>query len=444
LVWVDLVCIREKNRQAKVRIAGFWQSGYKLIEMLTSLLIAVSIWGTDPEIVFSGESAPWTQSESSQDSTSVATDGTQYDSVIRSRSILRPDIVRGQNVIGDYPPPYTNPSGYNNQIPPNSLPPYDGDGLAPYNRTTCATFFESPFVKEFFEGMNPFVPAVIHSLPNYYDPFGSQMGTGSFGPPGYRLGWVSYNDITVLPLSSARGTAGSMQITEWNSNAKYSHLVAPGVLFNGTGFFNARWWQGPSGTALPAQVDQISTDLELGLFNDGPWSGQIAFHPQIVETYEAKLDRNAFNFDGRAIATFKASQQWSFVGGVAIWDRVTTMVVPHAGVIWTPNERWEFRILYPKSRISYFLGNRWNADFWVYGQAEYTAEAWQSVDPQSPNIDRMQITDDRLSLGLRWDSGRYSVFTEGGYVFNRQIKFEGSAPGFDLDNTWMFRAGFRY
>src|SRR5262249_23708300 len=156
-------------------------------------------------------------------------------------------------------------------------------------------------------------------------------------------------------------------------------LVAPGVLFNGTGYFNARWWDGPSGVALPGQVDQVSTDLELGFFNDGPWSGQIAFHPQIVETYEGRLDQNAFNFNCRIVTTYQASHEWSFVGGVAFWDRVNLIVVPHVGVIWTPNNRWEFRILYPRSRISYFVGNWGDGDVWIYGQAEYTAEAFQAT-----------------------------------------------------------------
>ena len=222
-------------------------------------------------------------------------------------------------------------------------------------------------------------------------------------------------------------------------------MIAPGVLFNATGFFNAQWWNGPSGIALPGQVDEVSADLELGLFNGGPWSGQIAFHPQFVDSYQSRIGRYAFNFDGRVIATYRASPTWSFVGGVAFWDRLNVMVVPHVGVIWAPDERWEFRILWPKSRISYFLG-RWScADFWAYGGFEYSAEAWQ-VDIGSPatSMDRMQITDDQLTLGLRWDSGRYSFFVEGGYIFNRQAKFIGPTPDFNLGNIEMLRLGVRY
>ncbi len=382
--------------------------------MLTYALLAMAVWGTDPGIVFSGDPTPWHSTISRTDRPPTAADRSASDET----SILRPDIVRGQSV-SDHDP-------------------------ARFEETGFDRFLEHPAVKEFVSAMNPFVDEPVKTLPNYYDPFGFQMGTGTFGSPGYRLGWSTYNEFALLPSAAARGTTGSMQIVEWNSYLKYSHIVSPGVIFNGTGYFNARWWEGPTGTPVPGQVDQVSTDLELGFFNDGPWSGQIAFHPQIVETYEARLDRNAFNFDGRAIVTYKDSPQWSFVGGIAVWDRVNTLIVPHVGVIWTPDDRWEFRMLFPKSRISYLLGNLRGADFWLYGQAEYTAESWQSFDKETFVSDRIQITDDRLSLGLRWDKGRYSFFTEGGFVFNRRVIFQGSAPSFDLDNTGMIRGGVRY
>lgn len=380
--------------------------------MFTFLMIFASALGTDPDIVFAEADARWT---TQVDNGATAS---KWFSKADSADDDQTTIFRGQTVVDpSYDLPHQVPSG------------------------SCC---QNPHVQEFMLAMNPFVPAPVETIPGYYDPFGFQMGTGSFGPQGYRLGWVSYDDITVLPSSAARGTTGSMQITEWNSYIKYAQEIAPGVIFNGTGWFNARWWEGPTGVPVPGQVDQISTDLELGFFNDGPWSGQIAFHPQIVETYEAKLDRNAFNFDGRAIATYKASPQWSFVGGFQIWDRVDTMFIPSGGFIWTPNNRWEFRILFPKSRISYFLGRWYDGDVWLYGQAEYTAEAWQSYDKESGISDRIQMTDDRITGGVRWDTGRYSFFVEGGAVLNRQIKFAYSNPSFDLNDGGLIRVGLRY
>jgi len=301
-------------------------------------------------------------------------------------------------------------------------------------------------IYDLIDSLNPWTPTITRVVPEYYDPFGWQASYGTNGYQPWRLGWTLFHELAILPNSSVSGgTTGSMQIGEWNSNLRLSELIAPGVLFNATGYFNARYWSGPGGIALGPQVDQISADLELGFFNSGPWSGQIAFHPQIVDGYRSQLNRNAFNFDGRAVATYLASPNWSFVAGAAIWDRVDLMVVPHVGVIWTPDTRWEVRLLYPRTRISYYLGQRGCTDFWVYGVAEYTAEAWQAnIGDPTQVADRIQITDDRVSIGLRWDSGRQSVFIEAGYVFNRQAKFAGPTPDFDISNCGMLRAGVRF
>ncbi len=420
--------------------------------MLTTLLVAATLFGTDPSIVFSQERVPSFPPSMAFSDQSPLTPGTSAQSAATgsdSRLILVgcQSLPAGQCCVTD---PRAMSIGVCDQTSAGMLVRGQNVSDDPrYSQTSRLneSIWEDPYIKQLLDELNPFAPLQFQNLMNYYDPFGIQMGTGTFGQQGYRLGWSTYNEISVLPATQAFGTAGNMKVTQWNSNARYSTVLQPGVLFNGTFWFDARWWDGPSGVALPGQVDQFSTDLELGFFDQGPWSGQIAFHPQIVETYEAKLDRNAFNFDGRAVATYKASPQWSFVGGVAVWDRVNTLIIPHVGAVWTPNNRWEVRALFPKSRVSYFLGNWRNADFWAYGQYEYTAEAWQSIiSPPSmaATSDRIQITDQRLTAGLRWDKGRYIYFTEAGYVFDRHVKFAGAAPSYDLGNTAIISVGFRY
>lgn len=311
----------------------------------------------------------------------------------------------------------------------------------------CPRPFDCEIFHELIDTLILFSPSTpVRILPGYYDPYGWQASYGTSGYQSWRLGWSLYHDLAILPTSNVSGgTTGEMKIVEWNSNLKLSELIAPGVLFNGTGYFNARYWDGPGGIALPGQVDQLSLDMELGFFNGGPWSAQVAFHPQMVDGYESRLNRYAFNFDGRAIATYRASPNWSFVAGVAFWDRVNLLVVPHVGAIWTPAPRWELRLLYPRSRISYYMGQRRSTDFWLYGTFEYTAEAWQAnIGDPTVVADRIQLTDDRLMLGLRWDSGRHSVFVEGGIVFNRRARFVGPTPDFDLSNVGSIRAGFRF
>ena len=385
--------------------------------MLSQMLLAVSIWGADPEIVFGIDHAPAAPSIVSKNDRQPLLPVDQK--ILAQENVFaEPFVARGQTVSDDVA----------DQI-------YD---------SPVGLVWEDPAFERLITEINPFAPLEFPVLQGYFDPYGWQMLTGSNGPQGYRLGWSTFNEFTLLPAAPVFGTTGNMKIVEWNSNAKYSHLIRPGVLFDGTFWFSARWWDGPGGIALPGQVDLISADLLLGLFNEGRWSAQIAFHPQIVETYEAKLDRNAFNFDGRAIVNYTASPEWKFVGGVAFWDRVDLLIVPHVGAIRTPNNRWEIRALFPKSRISYFLGRFNNADFWVFTQYEYTAEAWQTVISDPKYSDRTQIIDQRLTAGVRWDSGRYSFYADAGYVFDRQAKFAGATPDFNLGDTAIMTFGVRY
>lgn len=299
---------------------------------------------------------------------------------------------------------------------------------------------------DLLETINPWSRKTVRTVPGYYDPYGWQASYGIDGYQSWRLGWSIFHDWVVLPSSDVNGGAvGQMQITEWNSNLRWSEIIAPGVLFNGTGYFNAHYWDGPGAPDLPGQVDQISADLELGFFNNGPWSGQIAFHPQIVDGFGAKLNHYAFNYDGRVIASYRKSPYWTWVLGVGFWDRVNLLVIPHVGAVWTPGPRWELRLLYPKSKISYYLGQKKCKDYWLYASAEYTAEAWQAnIGDPTVYHDRIQLTDYRVALGLRMDKGRHSFFIEGGYVFNRQAKFVGPTPDFDISSVGMVRGGFRF
>ncbi|HEY0983876.1 MULTISPECIES: hypothetical protein [unclassified Schlesneria] len=386
--------------------------------MLTSLILAVAISAADPYVVFEHEHAQIADSVTGQPLVPESYADPSYGFPQGQQVLPGQPIYTGQPVYG-YP-----------QGPPVFYP--------------IDAVWQDPWIQKRLSEMNPLSPYKYPILENYFDPYGWQMLTGSYGPQPYRLGWTTFNEFSFLPSSTASGTTGAMQMTEWNSNAKYARVLTPGLLFDATLWFSAHWWEGPGGISLPPHVDQLSSDLMLGFYDDGPWSAQIAFHPQIVKTYGASLDANAYNFDGRAILTYSACEHWKVVLGLAIWDRVDTLFVPHAGLIWTPDDRWEVRALFPTSKISYFLGNWARADFWVYGQYEYTAESWQTVLSDPTLSERAQFIDQRLTAGIRWDHQRYSFNAEVGYVFDRQTKFNGPSPNFTLADSAIISLGVRY
>ena len=333
--------------------------------------------------------------------------------------------VRGQSY--DEGPVYVPPSAAPQQLPqwdPNQMPP-------PANN-----YGYDPFL-----GQAP----VMNSAPT----LNSGFGIGTVGPQPYRFGWGSYYDVGYLPDSAASGGRGDFQIFEFNAAWRKTMGLpadnAPNWIFSWTPQFNLRNWTGPDLVPLPGHVYRFGSDFELATPANNPWSVQLGFTPALVSDFESSLSRDSFNFDARAVLFFRTSQQWMFALGAAYWDRVDGMVIPYAGVVWTPNDRWELRLMFPKSRISYFVGNVWGAATWLYGGVEYTAEAYQIGMPGvNKSHERIQLTDYRAVFGARAEKYGVMGFVEAGWVFDRDVKFKYGTPGFDIGTGFFGRMGVRF
>lgn len=301
-----------------------------------------------------------------------------------------------------------------------------------------------PEVERFIvpEGYNVYSDRI--QLAGLFNPYVKRSPFPMQGPYVYRCGWSKYDDITYMAPEHTKGVPGSFQDTEWNTSVIYAQVLPGGWIFTGTGAANARYWSGPSGVALPGQVDILAADLELTSNNNSPWILQLGFTPQLASDFRRQLNSGAYNFDGRLIMYYQASPNLTLALGAAIWNRVNNIFLPNAGVIWIPNDRWEFRILFPKSQINHYVGRIFNIPHWAYASWEYNVEAYQ-VDIEDTRFkDRMQISDYRVLAGLTSQWGRLNSFAEGGWVYDRKVKFQGPTPDFTIGNGPMVRVGFKY
>jgi hypothetical protein len=276
------------------------------------------------------------------------------------------------------------------------------------------------------------------------------LSTGAIGPQPYRFGWTSRYDVGFLPETgvSGGGASGKFGIFELNSAWRYTTGWPAGLpqsIFSITPEFNFRSWSGPGKPDLPGQVFRFAGDFELATPGNAPISYQLGFTPAFVTDLDASPNADAFNWDGRGVVFLRASPQLMVALGAAYWNRVDDILIPYAGVVWTPNDCWEFRLLFPKSRISYFLGNVWGAAAWAYGGVEYNVEAYQ-IDLSGTNgrQEKIQIADYRALFGLRTEGGGVTGFAEAGFVFARDVKFLNGTPGFDINTGFIGRLGLRY
>lgn len=318
---------------------------------------------------------------------------------------------------------------------------YEAD---PLSASPPATTFVPPQGAPY--GADPFLGGAPYGV----QPLDPTLTFGAVGPQPYRFGWSSRYDIGFLPSSgvSGGGAQGDFSIFEFNSAWRYTTgwpAGFPQTIFSVTPEFNYRSWSGPSVPNLPPNVFRFGGDLELASPGNNPFSYQLGFTPAYVSDLDANPNSDSFNYDVRGVVFVRASPTLMIALGAALWHRVDNIVIPYAGVVWTPNDYWELRLLFPKSRIGYFLGNWWGSAAWVYGGLEYTVEAYQiGLESPSGEDEKIQIADYRAVFGLRSEGGGVTGFVEAGWVFDRNVEFANGTPGFDIDTGFIARLGLRF
>ncbi len=297
-------------------------------------------------------------------------------------------------------------------------------------------------------GSDPFMGAPPDAGPGQF--VDSSLSFGAVGPQPYRFGWSSRYDVGYLPNEGVHGGGATGQFGIFEINAAWRKTTGwpaglPQTIFSMTPEFNYRSWSGPSVPNLPSNVFRFAGDFELASPGNNPISYQLGFTPAFVSDLDAPVNSDSFNWDARGVIFLRASPEFMVAIGAAFWNRVDNIIIPYAGVVWTPNDYWELRLMFPKSRISYFLGNTWGTAAWVYGGVEYNVEAYQ-IGLESPGgeDEKIQIADYRALFGIRTEGGGVTGFLEGGWVFDRQVTFLHGTPGFDINTGFMARLGLRF
>lgn len=299
----------------------------------------------------------------------------------------------------------------------------------------------------FLNGGGGYDPLSMQGVPPelaYYDPYSRDFQYGILGSQPYNINPVSNYEIGYIGEESTKGVDGDFSVLEVNAQWRVSSLLPSGTILSWKPEFNYRGWSGPTGVPLPGHAYRLASDIEWAAQGPGPWGFQFGFTPQLTTDFDKHLNEDAWLFDGRGMLFFRPDPTLMLVGGVAYWDRVNDRFIPHAGIVWTPDDTWEFRLLFPKSRISVFLGDYGYGGVWFYTSAEYNVEAYQVGLSDLNRKDQVELSDYRILLGLRSDNGFVSSFVEGGWIFDRQVDFKGKTTDFDINDGWMIRTGIRF
>jgi hypothetical protein len=348
-------------------------------------------------------------------------------------------IIRGQS-----PPPT-----YEESVPFGTTPPNGGTYAAPNGQ---------PF------DPNAGAGNLYGSPPAAYDPFltpgagvdpymGQQMSVPGYsgglnGPQPYRFGWSSRYEFGILPkartyVQPGGAPGGNFAVFETDIDLTYTTPTRNGWIFAFSPQFDYRGWDGPQFVSLPGKGFRFGSDLQLSTPANGLWSVQLGFTPALASDLAKSLSSNAWQFDARVVLFFRPSDTWMFAAGAAYWDRVGDYVIPYAGAVWTPNDLWEIRAMFPKSRVSRFLGNVGDKSVWLYGSFEYDIEAFQVERAGVVGRDQVEFKDYVMMIGLRGDNGCMSMFLEAGGIVKREADFR-SGGGFDIKDGFIARFGVQF
>jgi hypothetical protein len=355
----------------------------------------------------------------------------------------------------------SNDSPYYDELPPasgGSLPQYpytpSDPGYAvpgttvPGNPPTfgdpnAASGYGSPV------GPVPYDPFLGQAAPPGSAPANGTYQYGVNGPQPYRFGPQPRMDFGYIAPANTGSGYGKLEAFELDADMPIAKPLSNGDVFTFTPQFDMRLFNGPNSPpgrpGFPNDLYRFGWDFSYAWKDPvGAWSGELAFNPSINTDFEKGLTIDAVNWDGRGIAFFQASPTLTVALGALYWDRVHDRVLPYAGVIWLPNDRWELRLIFPDARISYFAGYMWGKPTWVYARAEYDVEAYQvEVPPGQRN--QLEMSDWRFLLGARKEQGWGQTFLEAGWVFNRKVRYaQATAPGFNIGDAFIVRGGLRF
>jgi hypothetical protein len=195
----------------------------------------------------------------------------------------------------------------------------------------------------------------------------------------------------------------------------------------GSGYFYAApggmlaWWDGPAGPP-DMSPNGFGAFLDFGLqpqFNEvfglNAW-GRFG----IFSDFD-KITSDALRFQGRLEGIIRTSSNMQVYVGILYLGRERVKLLPTGGVVWSPDENWTVRLIFPNPKVSRRLWSGPQADWWGYAHMDYAGGSW--------DINGLGLTDYndvRLGMGIEfYTPSRIGGYFEFGGSFARELYSHG-------------------
>jgi hypothetical protein len=190
-----------------------------------------------------------------------------------------------------------------------------------------------------------------------------------------------------------------------------------------TGFFYVApggslvWWNGPVGPPHMSP-NGFGAFLDLGMqpkFND--IFSLIAWGRLGVFSDFENFSSDAWRYQGRLEGVGVLSPQMQLHAGVIYYGRARVKLLPTVGVVWTPDDNWVLRLVFPNPKVSRRLWTGPQADWWGYVHMDYGGGSWDIKDRGLTDYNDL-----RLGMGIEFAApSRIGGYFEFGGSLDREL-----------------------
>ena len=227
-------------------------------------------------------------------------------------------------------------------------------------------------------------------------------------------------EYTHLPRSGNNARSFGMDEIDLRMQLAFPCRFVPN---NGqTGYFYAApagslvWWNGPASPAM--SPNGFGAYLDFGVkpkFNEvfslNAW-GRVGLFSDFKN-----VSSDALRYQGRLEGSGILSSQMEVRAGVVYYGRARVKILPTVGVVWTPDENWTLRLVFPNPKVSRRLWTGPQADWWGYVNMDYAGGSWDIK-----GLGLTDYNDIRLGMGVEFATpNRIGGYFEFGGSFDREL-----------------------
>lgn len=225
----------------------------------------------------------------------------------------------------------------------------------------------------------------------------------------------------------------------------YGHrFFLSGHLYLHLGISYDRFDFGSTGAPVPEHLQSVASTIGIDYMHNNDVGAFIQVQPGFYT--ENNFESSSFDAPitiGR-IFVLQPDKLYTFIGVNSSFLRGRFPVIPLAGLIWMPNDKWKFLGILPEPRVIYSPCDK--LDLWVGGQltgGSFRTDRNDTIVPHKLSNAQVDYSDYRVGGGLIYSPcNAISINLGGGYSIQRSFDFYRADVTYKTDPAPYLRLEF--